>query len=455
MGADFNAGGARLTAERMTARVASSRLIGRSAELAELEAALADAADWRPSLAFVAGDSGVGKTRLLAELERRARDAGTLVLAGDSVALGGDSELPYLPLVAALRPLARAGDPALTAPLREALSPLLPAAAAGPDTLPAAGEGPQARMFEGVLSLLDALGQERPVLLVIEDLHWADRSTRAALAFLARGLTDERVLVVSSYRPDELDRRPPLRPLLAELERDTRARRIALEPLTRDELAEQLADILGAAPDADLLERLWTRSGGNPLFGEELLAAGLDGRGAAPDTLRDALMLRVERLSGTAQELLRLLARGGRLDHPLAEAASALDPRELRGALREAAESHILVADDDGAYRFRHSLLREVVEADLLPGERSQLHLALARALEPRAGDGADAQITATVAHHFAAGGDEPAALAAAVRAATAAERVEAYGAASELLGRALALWDRVPDAAARAGADR
>ena len=176
------------------------------------------------------------------------------------------------------------------------------------------------------------------MLLVIEDLHWADRSTRAALTFLARNVTGERVLIVGSYRPDELHRSHPLRPLLAELERDPRAHRIALAPLSRDELAEQLGDILGAPPDPELLERLWTRTGGNPLFGEELLAAGLDGRGAAPDTLRDALMLRVERLSEPAQELLRLVAVGERLDHPLLEEISGLEPRALRDALREAVD---------------------------------------------------------------------------------------------------------------------
>ena len=96
---------------RITTRLTSSRLIARSAELAELEAALADAAGGRPSLALVAGESGVGKTRLLGELERRARDGGTLVLAGDSIDLGGEGELPYLPLVAALRPLARIRRP--------------------------------------------------------------------------------------------------------------------------------------------------------------------------------------------------------------------------------------------------------------------------------------------------------------------------------------------------------
>jgi tetratricopeptide (TPR) repeat protein len=432
----------------MTTRVSSSRLIGRLAELAELEAALADAGDGRPSVAFVAGESGVGKTRMLAELIRRAREAGTLVLAGETVHFGDEGELPYLPLVAALRPLARVGDPALTDSLRAAVAPLLP----GVDPETGADQG---SVFEGLLALLAALGEERPVLLVIEDLHWADRSTRAALAFLARSLTDERALVVASYRPDELLRRHPLRALLAELERAPRARRITLGPLTRDELAEQLADILGASPAPELLERLWTRSGGNPLFGEELLAAGLDGRGAPPDTLRDALVLRVERLTAPARDVVGRIAVGQRLDHELLEDSSGLAPETLRGALREALDHHLLVVQDDGMYRFRHALLREVVENDLLPGERRELHESLARALERRLDAAAGAQIVAAVAYHFDAAGDRPSALAAAVRAAKAAERVYAHDEAVALLERALELWDRVPDAQALAGADR
>src|SRR5687767_10834616 len=215
----------------MATRVTSSRLIGRAAELAELEAALADAGDERPTLAFVAGESGVGKSRLLAELEQLAVESGALVLAGDCVDLG-ESELPYVPLVAALRPLARSGDAALTEPLREAVAPLLPGLAAPPELAdPGRDIGAQARLFEGLLSLLDALAVERPVLLLIEDLHWADRSTRAALAFLARSLSRERVLVVASYRPDELHRRHPLRPLLADLERHPHSRRLSLAPL--------------------------------------------------------------------------------------------------------------------------------------------------------------------------------------------------------------------------------
>ena len=157
-------------------------------------------------------------------------------------------------------------------------------------------EPAQSRVFEALLTLLDQLGRDEPVLLAIEDLHWADASTRAFLSFLARSLRAERVLVVASYRPDELHRRHPLRPLLAELERGPRARRIELAPLTRAELAEQLDDILGAAPDDARVERMYARSEGNPLFTEELLAAGLDGRGELPPTLRDALMVRIEAL---------------------------------------------------------------------------------------------------------------------------------------------------------------
>jgi ATP/maltotriose-dependent transcriptional regulator MalT len=437
------------------ARVTSSRLIGREAELAELEAALADAGNGCPSLAFVAGESGVGKSRLLADFERRAHAKGVRVLSGECVDLG-EGELPYAPLVGALRPLARSGDPALVPAVRAALGPLLPGTPDSPPGVPAADPTAQARLFEGLLSLLEVLGADAPVLLVIEDLHWADRSTRACIMFLARSLATERVLVVTSYRPDELHRRHPLRPLLAELERDPRSRRIGLDPLSREELGYQLADILGGPPDAELLERMWKRSGGNPLFCEELLAAGLDGRGAAPDTLRDALMLRVERLSDPAQELLRVVAIGQRLDHTLLAETTGFESRALHDALRETVDGHILKVDQNGMHRFRHALLREVVEDDLLPGERAALHLSLARVLERRIQDGnGGALMTAAAAHHFAAAGDQPAALAAGVRAAAAAERVYAHGEALALLERALELWDRVPDPEAHAGADR
>jgi DNA-binding CsgD family transcriptional regulator len=442
----------------VAARMTSSRMIGRAAELAELEAALSDAAAGRPSLVFVAGESGVGKTRILDEAARRARAAGGRLLSGDCVELG-EGELPYAPIVAALRPLARDGDPALDAlpaAARVELDRLLPGLGMPESGTDSDGAGAaQGRLFEALLALLDRLGAEHPVVLIVEDLHWADRSTRNFLTFLARSICRERILVIGSYRPDELHRRHPLRPVLAELERGGGARRIELSPLTRAELAEALADILGAPPDEDLVDRLYARSEGNPLFAEELLAAGLDGRGSLPPTLREALMLRIEALPPAAQELLRLLAAGQRMDHELLEVASDIDPREVREALREAISSHIVTANEMGFYSFRHALLREVVHDDLLPGEHAELHRGIARALEDRLrNEGGGAHRAAAIAHHYRAAGDQPAALAASVRAAESAMSVQAYGEAADLLDRAIELLDRVPDAEQVAGAD-
>jgi DNA-binding CsgD family transcriptional regulator/tetratricopeptide (TPR) repeat protein len=448
----------------MATRVTSTRLVGRAHELAELQAALREAAEGQPSLAFIAGESGVGKSRLLAEFERRARDEeDATVIGGDAVELG-EGELPYAPLVGALRPLARAGDPVLdrlSPATRAELATLVPELSAGGGAPPPpVGEdergSAQRRLFEALLSLLERLGQRGPVVLALEDVHWADRSTRAFLAFLARSLCREPVLVVLTYRSDEMHRRHPLRPLLAELERAPRARRIDLARFDRAELAEQLEDILGAPPAPDLVDRLLERSEGNPLFAEELLASGLDGRGGLSPTLRDALMVRIERLSEAAQEALRLLAAGRRLDHELLADASGMEPRKLRDALRDAVAGHIIVVDDEGLYMFRHALLREVVVDDLLPGERSTLHLALAHAFERRADDGPKgAWVTARISEHYRAAGDQPAELAAAVRAAEQAERVLAYGEAAALLDRVMELWDRVPDAEGRAGVPR
>jgi DNA-binding CsgD family transcriptional regulator len=440
-------------------RVTSSRFIGRNRELTELEAALRDASAGRPSLAFIAGESGVGKTRLLKELERNALAAGARVVSGDCVSLGED-ELPYAPIVAALRSLTRDGDPVLDElgpATRAGLASLLPELARSNGERGGDRDDPaQGRVFEALLTLLDRLGREEPVLFAIEDLHWADASTRAFLVFLARSLRGERVLVVASYRPDELHRRHPLRPLLAELERGPRARHVDLTPLSRDELGEQLTDILGAPAEDSLIKRLYARSEGNPFFAEELLSAGLDGRGELPPTMRDALMVRIEALAPAAQELVRLLAVARRVDHALLTDASTLDGPTLRDALREAVAGHVIVVDPEGRYVFRHALLREVVHDDLLPGEHAELHLSLARAFERRAQvDGAGAQITASIAHHYLAAGDQPAALTAAATAAEAAEAVHAHGEAARLFERALELWPRVPDAEGMLGRNR
>ncbi|MGZ4287600.1 MAG: BTAD domain-containing putative transcriptional regulator [Solirubrobacteraceae bacterium] len=439
--------------------ISSSALVGRSVELAELEAAFADAAVANPRFVFVAGGSGVGKTRLVCELAERASASGARVLGGECIELG-EAELPYAPLVAAMRPLARARDPILDelpGSVRAELATLLPEL--GDSTVDLGhtrGESDQRHLFEALLWLLNRLGREAPVLLAIEDLHWADRATRGFIVFLSRSLRRERVLVVATYRTDELNRRHPLRPLLAELERNTGSRRIELPPLTRDELYQQLRNLLGAPPDEGLVERVFERSEGYPLFVEEMIASSLDGRGPLPSTLRDALMVRIERLPASAQDALRVIAVGQVLDDELLAEGTGLDQPALQEALREAVANHILILATEGGFRFRHALLREVVVADLLPGERKLIDLQLARSLEARlARGGPSLDLPAAIAHHYTSAHEWPAALRASVRAAEAAEHVHAHAEAAALLERADDLFDRVPDPASLAGGDR
>jgi DNA-binding CsgD family transcriptional regulator len=436
----------------MRARLTSRHLVGRVGELAELELALREAADRHPVLVLLGGESGVGKTRLVAAFEQGLSGKGALVLRGESLEQG-DGELPYAGLVGALRPLVRERHPALDAlspSSRTQLAALLPGLSEGRQPSDAHGPAGQLRLFEAVLELVDLLGEATPVVLVLEDLHWADRSTRAFVAFLARSVRQERVLLLLTYRSDELHRRHPLRPLLSELERLERARRIELEPFDRGELVEALADILGDRPGEPLVARLFARSEGNPLYIEELLAAGLDGRGAAPQSLRDAFMLRIERLPPDAQRAARVIAVGRGLDEEMIAEVTGIAHAELNLALREALAEQVLVTGDDDRFFFRHALLREAVYDDLLPGERGELHLALARALEHRIDwhDEANLERATNIASHYAAAGDQPAALHATVHAAQAAQRIHAYGEAAALAERALELWPRVRDAA-------
>ena len=398
----------------------------RIGELAELELAVREATAGRPALVLLGGESGVGKTRLVGELERRLSAGngdgaaggplGTaLVLRGEAVEQG-DGELPYAPLLGALRPLVRERHAALDtlAPAsRRQLAALLPALDdGGPRGDPDDAAG-QLRLFEALLELLHLLSESAPVALILEDMHWADRSTRTFVAFLARSLRQERLALLLTYRSDELHRRHALRPLLAELERLERARRIELEPFDRDELAEVLADILGAAPSPELVSRLFTRSEGNPLYTEELLAAGLDGRGSAPQSLRDAFMTRIERLADDAQRASRAVAVGRALDQATLATVTGIEHDRLHAALREAVSEQVLVAGEDGRFCFRHALLREALYDDLLPGERGELHLALARGLELQTGtpDEREVERATTIASHYAAAGDQPAAL--------------------------------------------
>ena len=308
----------------------------------------------------------------------------------------------------------------------------------------------QARLFGLLRALLDRLAAETPVLFAVEDLHWADRSTLEFLSSLVRGLRDERLLVVGTYRSDELHRRHPLRPFLAEEERREVVERLEVGAFSQAELAEQVAGILGGAAEPGLVARLHARCEGNAFFAEELLAASDAVAGPLPSSLRDVLNLRLEALPDDARSVLRVAATAGRRSgHRLLAAAAALPEPALVEGLRAAVAQHVLVQDADG-YAFRHALLQEAAYADLLPGERTALHLALAEALsaDPSLADGTAA---AELAHHWAAAHRMPEALAAYVRAGLEAEQVFAFAEAGQHFERALEIWDRVDDAEERA----
>jgi predicted ATPase/DNA-binding CsgD family transcriptional regulator len=445
----------------MPSRLTSNHFVGRVGELAELELAVQEASAGRPTLVLLGGDSGVGKTRLVGELEHRLaadRDGTPLILRGDGVEQA-DGELPYAPLLSALRPLVREQHPALrdlSQGGRGQLATILPGLEDQVRPDHARTPSDQVRLFEAMLELIDCLTAIAPLVLILEDMHWADRSTRAFTAFLARTMRQERACVILTYRADELHRRHPLRPLLADLERLERARRIQLEPFDRAELGEALADILGAQPDRMMLDRLFARSEGNPLYTEELLAAGLDGRGAAPQSLRDAFLVRIERLSAHAQRVARAVAVARAADEAMLSTVTGLERTLLVDALRESVAEQVLVADADGRFAFRHALLREALYDDLLPGERGELHIALARELEQRCGADDDRELerASSIAAHYAAAGDQPNALRSMIVAARAAHKVYAYGEAAHLTERALELWPRVDHPEEVAGLD-
>src|SRR6266516_2590458 len=308
----------------------------------------------------------IGRTQQLAqllELAARASRGGARVLVGGCLQVG-DVGLPYVPFMDAFRDVgARPDEAELVAPLVAAvpgLGRLLPAAREDGAEPPPPGDGfEQVQLLDGVLSLLDRLSERAPLVLVIEDVHWADAASRHLLSFLARTLRASRILLVASYRSDELHRRHPLRPLLAELIRIPALERIEVSPFSREELAEYVQSLVGGEVPSGAVDRILARSEGNAFFAEELVAAGaVRAEVLLPDALTDVLLGRIEALPELAREVLKVAAAG----RPEAE---------LEQGLREAIAGQFLVtAPTTESYRFRHALLQEVVYGDLLPGER-------------------------------------------------------------------------------------
>ncbi len=449
----------------MVLRVPAERMVGRDDELGRLLTLLDDAEAGRSVAALVSGDAGVGKSRLVTEVTRLAEGRGFTVLSGQCAELG--DSVPYLPLADALRGAAQCTGVRDALSSRPALGRLLPE---GGDGQPAdedrSGLARQ-QMFGGVLGLLTELAAAAPVLLVLEDLHWADASTRDLLTFLSRMLHRERVALIGTYRTDDLHRRHPLRPVVAELLRLPSVIAVDLAPLDPSALAEHLTAVLAehltaTAPgriDATALNDIVARAEGNAYYAEELLAASVGGdpadRHALPAGLAALLLSRVEQLSDATQRVLRAAAVAGRkADDELVRAASALAPDEYEAAVREAVTHQLLVPDGTEGYVFRHALLREAVYGDLLPGERTRLHGTMSSLLaeEQRL---AMPGTAAELAQHCLASHDIPGAFAASVRAGEEAERLGAPAEAHRHYDQALALWERVAEPEKTAGMAR
>lgn len=436
------------------ARIGSSvPLLGRSTELRDLRAAVERSAAGEPSVVLLAGDAGVGKTRLLSELVDGARDGTDIVLIGHCIDLG-ELAPPYLPFAEITADLQRRTE------RDEQLAEVI-GRHTGVARLLAGGPGPEAgsheppgapepapgqrQVFDSLSALVQDLCRLRPVLLVIEDLHWADRATRDLLRFLISRSSGQRLAIVASYRSDDLHRRHPLRPWLGDLARLPMVDRLTLEPLSDSVVAElvQSIELVRAieprtVPDR-VLRGIVSRAEGNAFYAEELAAAV--GTGGVPDTLNSILLTRLEALPAAAQHVVRVASVAGRsVSHELLAEIAGQSATELDLALREAVNRYLLVAAPDGTYQFRHALLREAAYADLLPGERVRIHAAYAEALT-------EGGSSAELARHYRESNDLAGGIRSSWRAATDAARLGAPAEQLQHLETVLRLWSAVPDA--------
>ena len=450
----------------MTGKLVSGDFVGRQQEVAALESALGRVAEGQAQVVLLGGEAGIGKTRLLEEFVQHARGRVGRVLWGGCIGFGG---LPYGPVAEALRVLVHDVDDerlaALVGPHAGDLVRILPGLE---DRIPipatpvvASSDVIQPRLFDTILGLLDRLAADQPIVWVAEDLHWADPSTLDLLAFLAHNARSSRVLFVLTYRSDELHRRHPVAQWLSEIGRLPATERLELHRLDRGEIQELMAVLRGARPSESVVDTVASRSGGVPLFVEELVAASeITPIDRVPSTLRDLILVRVERLMPATKPVLEAAAVGGlRIDSTLVSGALELDETAVEEAFAEAIEKNLLAyaPGSRDTIEFRHPLIQEALYDELLPGRRRRLHASFAAALrrqgEPRESDAAT--WWAQLADHGDAANDHAIAFPAAVRAADSMARAGAYGDAAKRYERAIELWDVVTDPIELAGTDR
>ncbi len=428
-------------------------LVGREEELSLLEDAMLAANRGQGQAVMLAREAGLGKTRLAIELQKRAGKLGTAVM------WGGCSEaelaLPYLPFVEAIGNYLTIADvESLRKRLGHAcreLAQLFPQLEPAP--LPR-GDVPESklRLYEAIVTLLCIPAAERGLLLVIEDLHWADSSTRELLHHLIRRLRNSRILVLGTYRSDELHRKHPLLPMVQGWRRAGLARVVELKPLSRDGVSDMIHAILDQPVDAKIRDFLYATSEGNPFVLEELLKAALD-RGdiyrtrsgwdwkalselKLPQTVRDTILLRVERLGEDQAEVLRCAAVLGR-SFAYRMLVSLCDREEVVVHALQVSIQQQLVEEEPqargGRYRFRHALTREAIYEDLIAPKRQDVHARAAQVLRELPDTPA-----VDLAYHLLAARQWDQAIPVCIKAAEEAERRRGYREAAELFRRAL-----------------
>jgi DNA-binding NarL/FixJ family response regulator len=371
----------------------SATFVGRSGELHALHAAYQD-----PTVhtALICGEAGIGKSRLVGEFTSRLGSQ-PQVLTGRCLQFGNDA-LAFAPF----------------------LSPLRSLSVASPTD------------FGQVLIALERSAQGRTLVLVLEDLHWADLSSLQLLAFLVANLDHDGILLIGTYRAPTR----PLRQVVAELARLPAVRLITPAPLSRHETGRQLAALLAREPEPTLVTRVFDRSRGNPLFVEALADASEDN----PAQLRELLLAGLPELTTDGNHVLTLAAVAGTVvDHEVLAAVVELPESSLHQALRELVDRHVLLASGT-AYEFGHALIRQAVYDRMLPIERTRLHRHFATALA------AMPERVAELAAHAYAAGDHPRSLQAAWQAAIRAHHSGAEPVRLHLLKRVLELWDQVDD---------
>jgi DNA-binding CsgD family transcriptional regulator len=447
----------------MVAVDSSPVFIARTAEIELLDAALARAAAGQPSVVVLGGEAGIGKTRLLDEFQARVRDRAVVVI-GRCFPDSAD-DLPYGSFADLFRDLVRQTPPdrlaVILGPAGAELGLVVPELGSAVDRGKSDDRvevrtASRERLFELLLGIARRLQETRPAVIAIEDLQWADAATLSLLSYLVRGVREGRLLLVLTVRTEDLRTDERVLSAIGDLERTGLVERIELARFSRPELAAQIAGILRTPPAPELVDWVLGRSDGNPFFAEEVLAAERRGEPAdVPRMLDDLLRARLATVSETTRAVLRVAALVGmEIDDELVAVASGLPAADVATALRQAAERGLLIRSERAPVRFafRHRLLQESTERDLLPGERRHLHGACAEALERSA---QPAPFAGEVARHWLLAGRPDCALPAAMTAGLEAERRYAFADARRFFDLALRLSETVPIPAGPPDLDR